>query len=139
MSPSLQTSCMWDCLVTIKTIISFLQKSCNEQNLCNQFNQLTLSSNQSQNITAHTAVKPLKNVMMELLLDLCAVMFDGMYLTLKLNVTSVLSFESEIIVDCLVMLYVLLFPQYISVHKVTREGFNNFFNMRQVCFPKINN
>jgi len=134
---------MWDCLVTIKTIISFLQKSCNEQNLCNKFNQLTLSSNQTQNITeqngckkelssyinvtAHTAVKPLKNVMMELLLDLCAVMFDGMYLTLKLNVTSVLSFESEIIVDCLVMLYVLLFPQYVSVRKVTREGFNNFF------------
>ena len=114
-----------------------------------------LSSNQTQNITeqngckkelssyvnvtAHTAVKPLKNVMMELLLDLCAVMFDGMYLTLKLNGTSVLSFESEIIVDCLVMLYVLLFPQYISVRNVTREGFNNFFNMRQVCFPKINN
>ena len=85
---------MWDCLVTIKTMIAFLQKLISQQNLSNKMDQLTLSYmyDQTQNIAvqnecknkssshlaAHKAVKPWKDLMKEMLLNLCAVMFDGM-------------------------------------------------------------
>ena len=92
---------MLDCLATIKATISFLQKLSAEQNLVHEkvLDQLTLSPNQTQtiadqsdcqkesfdhnNATSQEAVKPLKDLLMEMLLDLCAVMFDGMYLTWK--------------------------------------------------------
>ena len=85
---------MWDCLVTIKTMIAFLQKLSSQQNLSNKMDQLTLSDmyDQTQNtavqnecknkssshLAAHKAVKPWKDLMQEMLLNLCAVMFDGM-------------------------------------------------------------
>ena len=82
---------MWDCLVTIKTMIAFLQKLSSQQNLSNKMDQLSLSNiyEQTQNIVvqnecrhhnlaAHNTVKPWKDLMTEMLLDLCAVMFDGM-------------------------------------------------------------
>ena len=98
-SPALQTSSMLDCLAIIKTIISFLQKSSSEQNVCNLFDQLALSCIQKQDINHHKdfnqslvkgqfcgssylaapmTVKSWNNLMIELLTDLCVVLFDGM-------------------------------------------------------------
>lgn len=87
-SPALQTSSMLDCLAVIQAIISFLQKSTTEQNFCNLFDQLALCRVQAQNIddenavgssyqTAHETVKPWKDLMIQILVDLCAVLFDG--------------------------------------------------------------
>lgn len=88
-SPTLQTSCMWDCLVTIKTVISLLQKLSSQQNLCNNVNQLALCD-QTQNTTVETnseqwcssqqkRAKPWKDIMVEMLCDLCTVMFDDQF------------------------------------------------------------
>lgn len=80
---------MLDCLATIQAIISFLQKSNTEQNLCNLFDQMALCSIQTQNIddengcgrtcqAVHETVKPWKDLMIQIFVDLCAVLFDGM-------------------------------------------------------------
>ena len=79
---------MLDCLAVIQAIISFLQKSINEQNLCNLFDQLALHYIQAKNIedehnvggsyqSTHETVKPWRDLMIQILVDLCAVLFDG--------------------------------------------------------------
>ncbi|XP_068682323.1 tRNA (32-2'-O)-methyltransferase regulator THADA-like isoform X3 [Montipora foliosa] len=90
-SPTLQTAFMWDCLVTIKTIIAFLQKLSIQKNLCCKLDQLTLSHGQMENTPLpadcrnqicsnhHEDTKPLKDIMIEMLSDLCAVMFDDQF------------------------------------------------------------
>ncbi|KAJ7373357.1 hypothetical protein OS493_012949 [Desmophyllum pertusum] len=85
-SPALQTSSMLDCLAIIQTIISFLQKSSSEQNLCNLFDQLALCHIQTQNIDngcsqspAHKTVKPWKDLVIDMLVDLCIVLFDDLF------------------------------------------------------------
>ena len=87
---------MWDCLVTIKTIIAFLQKLSIQKNLCCKLDQLNLSHGQMENTPVpadfksqicsnhHEDTKPLKDIMMEMLSDLCAVMFDGTVLVFSL-------------------------------------------------------
>ncbi|XP_078352490.1 tRNA (32-2'-O)-methyltransferase regulator THADA-like isoform X2 [Oculina patagonica] len=90
-SPALQTSSMLDCLAIIQAIISFLQKSTTEQNFCNLFDQLAFCRMQAQNIdngnavrsryqTAHETVKPWKDLMIQILVDLCAVLFDDLFI-----------------------------------------------------------
>ena len=80
---------MLDCLATIQVIISFLQKSNAEQRLCNLFDKMALSYIQTQNIddendcgityqAVHETVKPWKELMKQIFVDLCAVLFDGM-------------------------------------------------------------
>lgn len=92
---------MMDCLAVIKTIISFLQKSSSETNLCNLFDQLTLSCVKKED-AGHNSYKDLNasldegqlcgssysdapitvklwtDLMIEMLIDLCGVLFDGM-------------------------------------------------------------
>lgn len=88
-SPALQTSSMLDCLAIIQTIISFLQKSSSEQNVCNLFDRLALSCIQTKNNggehwfgisyqTTYETVQPWKDLMILILTDLCDVLFDGM-------------------------------------------------------------
>ena len=81
---------MLDCLATIKTTISYLQKLRAEDSLSRGFDQLTFSSFKNQAIADQTAynnvagvagskaVKPLTDLLMDLLLDLSSLMCDGM-------------------------------------------------------------
>lgn len=92
---------MMDCLAVIKTIISFLQKSSSETNLCNLFDQLALSCVKKEDAgrnsykdlnasldagqlcgcsdpDAPITVKLWTDLMTEMLIDLCGVLFDGM-------------------------------------------------------------
>ena len=90
LTPTLQTTCMLDCLATIKTTISYLQKLRAEDSLSRGFDQLTFSSFKNQTIAVQTAynnvagvagskaVKPLTDLLMDLLLDLSSLMCDGM-------------------------------------------------------------
>lgn len=75
---------MLDCLATIKTTISYLQKLRAEDSV---FDQLTFSSFKNQtiadqkacnNVAGSKAVKPLTDLLMDLLLDLSSLMCDGM-------------------------------------------------------------
>lgn len=88
-SPALQTSSMLDCLATIQAIISFLQKSSTEQRLCNLFDQMELCCIQMQSSddkngcviacqAVHKTVKSWKELIKEIFVDLCGVLFDGM-------------------------------------------------------------
>ena len=87
LTPTLQTTCMLDCLATIKTTISYLQKLRAEDSLPHVFDQLTFSSFKNQtiadqkacnNVADSKAVKPLTDLLMDLLLDLSSLMCDGM-------------------------------------------------------------
>ena len=78
---------MLDCLATIKTTISYLQKLRTEDSLPHVFDQLTFSSFKNQtiadqkacnNVAGPKAVKPLTDLLMDLLLDLSSLMCDGM-------------------------------------------------------------
>ena len=78
---------MLDCLATIKTTISYLQKLRAEDSLPHVFDQLTFSSFKNQtigdqkacnNVAGSKAVKPLTDLLMDLLLDLSSLMCDGM-------------------------------------------------------------
>ena len=87
-SRAVQTSSMLDCLATIQAIISFLQKSNTEQRLCSLFDQMELCCIQAQNSDdengcgiayqgVHKTVKPWKELMKQIFVDLCGVLFDG--------------------------------------------------------------
>ena len=78
---------MLDCLATIKTTISYLQKLRAEDSPPHVFDQLTFSSFKNQtiadkkacnNVVGSKAVKPLTDLLMDLLLDLSSLMCDGM-------------------------------------------------------------
>ena len=85
---------MWNCLVTIKTIITFLQKLNVQHELCGKLDKLVFDD-QAQNTAVstehgksicctqrnlsahHDTTKSLNHSVMEMLSDLCSVMFDG--------------------------------------------------------------
>lgn len=78
---------MLDCLATIKATISYLQKLRAEDSLPHVFDQLTFSAFKNQtiadqkacnNVAGPKAVKPLTDLLMDLLLDLSSLMCDGM-------------------------------------------------------------
>ncbi|XP_022790978.1 thyroid adenoma-associated protein homolog isoform X3 [Stylophora pistillata] len=121
-SPALQTSLMMDCLAVIKTIISFLQKSSSEPNMCNLFDQLGLlyiekedtghSSHKDLNLSlgigklcgssytdVSETVKRWNDLMTEVLVDLCGILFDDQFF-LDCQLTAGLAILAVIKVMC---------------------------------------